>query len=108
MSKENMPKPSVVDVVGPAYELQASLNARLAAGAKLDKGEKIRTRNELKKLMGMMSVIEGHADEISQDVVDGMHDVIQNTEALLTDKPMHFKGDDEQDIDASSINQMAA
>lgn len=108
MSKENMSQPSVHDVIAPAFELQASLNERLAAGARLDKSEKIRTRNELKKLMGMMGEVEKHADEISQDVVDGMHEVIANTEALLTDKPLHFKGDDEPEVNDSTINQMAA
>lgn len=109
MSAEQPSSPSMHDVIAPAFELQASLNTQLAdEGLVLDRNVKTRTRKELNRLKAMMQAVLQFQDDVPADVIEGMEEVIMNTEARLDGKPMRFKSDEVSQLDAEPMNQLAA
>jgi hypothetical protein len=97
---------SMHDDLAKAFNAQAELNEFIAdESAVLDRGAKMKTRNKLKNLMGMLDQVKQYKDDVPADIIQGMEEVIVNTEAKLDGKPMHFKSD--EDV-SSTINQMAA
>lgn len=94
------------DDLAKAFDAQAELNEFIAdESVVLDRGAKIRTRNKLKNLMGMFDQVKQYKDEVPADIIQGMEEVIVNTEAKLNGKPMHFSSDEGVIED---VNQMAA
>ncbi len=105
-------KSNFQDQVAPAFELQGKLNAVLTDKSVVwDKGFKTRVRKEVNRLKDMMQIVLDNKKDLLPELIDGLEEVIVNTEAKLDGKKMVFKADvieEEEGSAPSTKTQIAA
>jgi hypothetical protein len=92
MSEQNIQ--SMYDIVDPALKTQGQLNEFLAdEKIVMDRATKTRVRKQVNLFKDMFTKVTAYQDDLTEDVIEGMKEVIVNTEAKLDGKPMSFKAD---------------
>lgn len=85
---------TMLDNLSKAFQKSAALNEALSDEAtEWDKAMKSRLRKEVNALKAMMNDVVKFKGEVTADVIEGMNEVIRNTEAKLDGKPVSFKAD---------------
>lgn len=100
-------KPQMHDMLSKAFESTAILNEALATDSPMDRSTKLRLRKTVNGLKDMMDSVLKFEKDVTKDVVEGMEEVIRNTEAKLDGKSVSFKADAEFNTAETNLSQAA-